>query len=489
MPIPSGDGEGEPWVVLPWQRRLFSAIERPGLQTIACSTSRGNGKTAVASLIARAYLPGGPMHTSRAEVVVVSATHQQAREVVNDLSAWREDGWAIANSPQVARVRVGDCQVRCIAARPQSLHGMRPSLLIADEMAQYQQAPRLYSAMRTSLGKRPGARLLAIGTRPEAGSGHVFDKLLNGGADMSLVYAASPADEKGGRLGWRRTWVKANPSMSVLPSLEDAIRSEWKDAQGDDEAMASFQALRLNMGVSEIASSILISPTDWQAIEENEKNLPPRSGPLVFGIDAGFSEAFSAICAYWPLTGRMEGLCCFPGIPGLRERARKDQVGGVYTSMVNEGSLLVQEGRRVPSMAVFVNQAIARLGMPDVIVADHFRRPELADALDASSMPRGRPFITRRTRWSESTEDIRRTRGMLLEGRVRVPRQVAWRQAMAETRVVADEGNVRLAVRAQAGRRARARTDLTSAMVMCLAEADRRGVPSERQHGLRLVAV
>ena len=79
---------------------------------------------------------------------------------------------------------------------------------------------------------------------------------------------------------------------------------------------------------------------------------------------------------------------------------------------------------------------------------------------------------------------------MILEKRVSVAKSVAWRYSLAESRVVYDDqGNCRLAVRSQAGRRARARTDLASALVLCLAEADRRGVPEAAGHGLRLVAV
>ena len=61
-----------------------------------------------------------------------------------------------------------------------------------------------------------------------------------------------------------------------------------------------------------------------------------------------------------------------------------------YQNMVTAGDLLVQDGRRVPDLSIFIEQALNRLGTPSVIVADHFRRPELADALDSSPMPRGR---------------------------------------------------------------------------------------------------
>ena len=86
--------------------------------------------------------------------------------------------------------------------------------------------------------------------------------------------------------------------------------------------------------------------------------------------------------------------------PSIQDRSRRDQCpGSTYQNMVTAGDLLVQDGRRVPDLSVFIEQALNRLGTPDVIVADHFRKHELADALDASPMPRGRAFVTRRMRW------------------------------------------------------------------------------------------
>lgn len=475
LPVPSGDGAGKPWKVEPWQRRLFSAVVRPGVQVIAATCARGNGKTAVAALIARAFLPGGPLFASGVEVAVVSATHAQARLVVEDLEAWREPGWLVANSHQMARVKAGGALVRCIAARPQSLHGLRPVLVIADEIAQWQQADRMYAALRTGLGKRPGSRLLAIGTRPEAGSGHVFDKLLRGGADVSLVYAATAEDEKAGRLGWRRTWRKANPSLDVLPSLEEAIRAEWREARGDDQAMARFKALRLNMGTPDTAESLLIDLAAWQRCEVDA--LPPAEGGYALGIDLGSGAAMSAGAAWWPQTGRLEALAVFGGIPDLRERGRADQVGGLYARMAERGELLVQPGRRVPDVGEFLRACLRRWGPPSCIVADRWREQELRDALEAAGVPQC-PFAPRGMGFRDSGQDVRAMRRAVLAGKVSAPRSLLIRNALAEARTARDPaGNEKLAKGSQAGRRQRARDDVAAAVILAVAEGSRRYRP------------
>ena len=487
MPVPSGDNAGESWTVPPWQRRLLAAIVKPGVQVIAATCGRGNGKTAVAALISRAYLPGGPLYEPGAEVLVVSASHPQARLVIDDLEAWREDGWLVANSPQIARVKAGRAQVRAVAANPRTLHGARPSVIVADELTQWQSPERMYAALRTSLGKRPGSRMLCIGTRPMSGSGHVFDRLLSGGAEVVLSYSATTADDEAGRLGQRRTWRKANPSLDVLPSLEASIRAEWLEARDDPQALARFKSLRLNMGVSDTSEAVLLPPEAWERIETH--SLPPRDGPMVLGLDLGGTGAFTAACGFWPSSGRLEALATCGGIPDLIQRGRTDQVGGLYVAMHKAGELLPQAGRRVPDYGQFLGEVLGRWGPPSVIVCDRYREGELRDALDSARMPPGRPVIARGGGWRDGGEDLRRFVRMVMERQVSAPVSLLLRSAIGEARTLADPGgNLKLAKNSQSGRRLRARDDIAAAAILAIAEADRRGVPSERR-GLRLVAV
>ena len=487
MPVPSGDGAGEPWQVVAWQRKILSAVVRPDVQVIAASCGRANGKTALTALISRAFLPGGPLYERGARVVVVSSSHDRAREVVTDLEGWRQPGWLVANSHQVARVKAGGATVRALAANPKTCHGIRASLVVCDELAQWGQPDRLYAALRTSLGKRPGSKLLAVGTRPESGTGHVFDRLLSGDADVSLTYAATEADEKAGRLGWRRTWRRANPSLDVLPSLEATIRREWADAKKDDQALAMFKALRLNMGVSDTSENVLISTEAWARCEVDV--LPPRTGPFVLGVDVGGSGALTAACAFWPASKRLEAFACVGGLPDLLARGRADNVGTLYRDMARRGELTVHEGLRVPDYAAFVGEAVTRWGAPAVICADRYKEAELRDALDAGRMRRGLPLVLRGMGWKNGGEDVRRFRRAVLREWVAAPRSLLIRSALSEARTVTDiAGTPKLAKSTQGGRRGLARDDVAAAMILAIAEADRRGVPGAGR-GVRLVAI
>ena len=87
---------------------------------------------------------------------------------------------------------------------------------------------------------------------------------------------------------------------------------------------SSFRAYDLNQP-QDPAGQLLIEAADWRACEVEE--LPAADGPMVLGVDLSSGYAMSAAAAYWPETGRLQGICAFPSEPGLRERGTFDGVG------------------------------------------------------------------------------------------------------------------------------------------------------------------
>ena len=106
--------------------------------------------------------------------------------------------------------------------------------------------------MRTGLGKTPGSRLIALGTRP-GDDGHWFPRMLNT-APYSQVHAAPPDAPP----FWLRTIRRANLSHDHLPSLAARTQAEKADAAINPDALAGFRALRLNQGVADTVRLVLI---------------------------------------------------------------------------------------------------------------------------------------------------------------------------------------------------------------------------------------
>ena len=268
-----------------------------------------------------------------------------------------------------------------------------------------------------------------------------------------------------------KTWRAANPALTYgLPDIE-TLRAEARLAKRDPAELATFRSLRLNQGTSEVESRMLIDALVWRGVETDE--LPPREGPVAFGVDLGGTAAFSACAAFWPRTGRLEGFVACGTEPALAERALADGVAGVYEAMREAGELIQLGGRVVPVGPLLV-EAVRRYGRPQAIAADRWRAGELEDGVRAAGLALPEP-TWRGQGWKDGTVDVRLFRSAVLDGKVAAPVSLAMRAAFAEARVVADSAaNEKLAKAGEGQHRRRGRDDLAAAIVLAVAEGQRR---------------
>ena len=475
LALVGGDHDGQPFTVLPWQSRFIRGTFRQAGDS-ALSVGRGNGKSALCAAVACAVAdPAGPLHGRRREVVVVASSFAQGRIIFEDslgFLAERYDlsdrsEWRRQDSANVATLehRPSGARIRCLGSDPSRAHGIRPSLVLADEPAQWPSATadKMLAAVRTSLGKTPRSRLIALGTRP-ADPGHWFAAMLSGGAGYSQTHAARPGDPP----FQRRTWARANPSLAHLPSLAEQIASEASDARRDPGLLAQFAALRLNAGTPDVETTPLLDAALWLSIE----GAAPMAGPVAWGVDLGTSASQSAVAAYWPATGALAVLAAFPEVPDLHERGRRDGVAGLYGECHRRGELLTL-GRRTVPVDGLLRVALARFGRPSIVAADRWRQGELEDCLEAARIPAA-AFVARGMGYFHGGEDCRAFRRACADGRVTPAPSLLLRSAMAEARTVSDPaGNAKLAKAGAGGRRARARDDAAAAAILAVAVGSR----------------
>lgn len=482
LAISQGAGAGQPFRVLPWQRRFVKGMLRPGVYEAALSVGRGNGKTTLCAAIATAALLG-PLRRPRGEVVIVASSFGQARIAFEHVRAFVGPALArgrtrfrVQDSAQTAAIedRETGCRIRCIGSDPRRAHGLAPVLILADEPAQWppSTADAMRAALATSMGKTDGGRFIALGTRP-ADEGHWFARMLgpDGGAAYRQTHAAAADDPP----FQARTWRKANPSLPIMPALRDKIGAEAKRAAGDAGELASFRALRLNLGEADTAQAMLIDAGLWREIETEPSG--PFGPGSVWGVDLGAGAAFSALAAYDPESGRLDGLALTGDVPSPAERGMADGVGRLYADLAGEGTLLVEPGR-VPSPAALLREGLRRFGRPAAIVADRWREGELRDALQAAGFPAA-ALVTRGMGYRDGGQDVRAFQAACHGGQAFPRRCLLFRAALGEARTLADPaGNRKLAKGNEGGRRFRARDDVAAAAILAVAEgARRRGAP------------
>ena len=469
---------GQRFRVLPWQADFLDALPPSGIA--ALTMARGGGKTAFVSTIAAASI-AGPLRRPGLQTLVVASSFAQGvettfRDVLAYIEPFREaapNDWRVLNSMSTAMAEhlPTGARLRVLGSDSRRMHGARPGLAILDEPAQWAQPDRMYSAILTGMGKVPDAKMLVIGTRADE-EGHFFTRLLDGGADVVRSYAvpadaADPTDEA--------AWRLANPSVDAMPHLLKEIRRQAADAKRDTALLATFKALRCNMGVADIERRLIVEAGTWQAAERMKRG--KRRGRFALGLDLGGTAAATGASAYWPKSGRLETFAVFgSGDLTLAERGRKDAVGDLYERMADRGELILCPGPDVPAEFLLAECA-RRWGHPAAIACDRWREGELRRGLDDAGYPlaalnlRGQGF-------RDGGEDLRLFRREVGRGRVRPGVSLLLRAALAGAVAVVDSaGNEKLATSSAGGRRARHRDDALASAIVAVAEGARRATP------------
>ena len=279
--VPIGQNAGKKLVLMPWQLQFIRGAFAPDIEEAHLSIARSAGKSAtIGALLAATMLPKSPLYIAGGECVCVASSLNQAGICVKYAAGFLRsagielvlrNGWIHNDSVHQAFIahRPTSTRIAALSADPARMHGRGSGLLlIADEPAQHPalRAPKIASALRTSRGKIPGSRFIAIGTKPEAADHWFSNALANPGVGVySQIHAVAP-DTPMVELGKRSTWLEANPSLPFFPALERIITNEFKNAKTPD-LMASFRSLRLNMGESDVSISTLITPEDWLELE------------------------------------------------------------------------------------------------------------------------------------------------------------------------------------------------------------------------------
>ena len=487
LKITQGQNAGNPIKILDWQKDFLERLLRAQTTEIGISMARGGGKTTWLAMIAAAYFIG-PLRRPRGHVFIVASTIQQAMIALEHLMetlSLRDHSHRFRSSFSSHLTGVKDAMlgttVRVLSSRPKSSHGIAPVLILADEPSQWEVNSRdaVYAALRTSLGKIPGSRLVCLGTRPDD-SGHFFSRLLL--KPQSLVYAAPrfreietpdgemeyaeiPLDQ----LGSEELVKAANPALDYFPALRQTIQTEFEDALSEPSLMASYRALRLNQGISDIAQNSVLDSEHVITCEERWTELKEsRKGQYILGLDLGGGTSMTGACGYWPVTGGAELLAAFPADPELQKRGHLDGVGDLYLRMEAEGDLITTPGRTV-DYEFFLKSVIHHLeAKPKVIVCDRYRINELKTTL--MKMKLGNiPIIFRGMGWRDGAEDVRSFRRAALEGKLALPPSTLIRSSFAEARTLSDPaGNEKLAKRSEAGRRRNARDDAVAACILAV---------------------
>ena len=441
-----------------WVKASF----RPNTQISALSVPRGNAKTWLFGWLgACALTPGSPLWREGVEVLGVSASFEQSRVMMNFLRDSLEGNGELYRSLDSGqRLALTHTQtntkMRILSSSGKRAMGLSQfHTILADEPGAWEArgGHLMWDALRTSLGKLPQQRLLLIGTRAPAEPDGWWPGLLDGGSGTGTHVEVLTAPDDQAWDSWS-TIRKVNPLIMANENLRKTILRERDDARRNPSMRPAFEAYRLNRQI-DVHRDVLVPADTWRRVEA--RDVPPREGRPILGLDLGSERSWSAAWSLWP-NGRSECYALCPGIPDLEAREKQDGMPrGLYRRLHDDGVLLVDEGLRVSRPETLINHLLGIGINPVKVLCDRFLIGALHDAVD------GKWNISPRvTRWSEATEDITAFRKLAEDGPLSIApecRALA-RVSLSQASVKSDDGG---SCRIEKKRHGRSRDDVAVA--------------------------
>ena len=262
---------------------------------------RGNGKNGFISGVAW-YLTTMYHGVPGYNVDIIANSEDQAKTSFEDIYQMLEDTWAKSkkffykSKEEIVSLRTRS-YIKFNTSNARTKDGKRSACLIFDEIHEYQNSDTI-KVFRSGFGKRKHSRTFYITTDGYVRDGVLDDRLriahdvLNGEIKNSrlcpLIYKLD--DEK--EADNKELWVKANPSMPYLPTLQLEIEQNFIDKDYDPTVASDLYTKRFNLpkGNAEIAV------TDYSKVKATSRELPKLDGwACTVGLDYAELSDWAAV--------------------------------------------------------------------------------------------------------------------------------------------------------------------------------------------------
>ncbi|WP_319524663.1 terminase TerL endonuclease subunit [uncultured Desulfosarcina sp.] len=341
LPITSGVHAGKPFRLRPWQKKIVRAIYRTRrkkriVRTALITMPRKNGKSALAAALALCHLLG-PESEQRGQCYSAAADREQAAIIFREMEAiilavpeFEERCHIQSFYKMITDYQTGSVY-RAMSADGRKAHGLSPSFMIYDELAQAKDR-ELYDNLTTGTGARAEPLMVVISTQ-SPDPHHIMSELVDYAIDLEngtlppdpsffgCVYAAlDDAD------AWdEKTWKACNPALGDFRSLPE-MRQFAEQAKRIPTKEATFRNLYLNQRVD--AEARFISSNDYDACV---REIPDLAGRACYGgLDLSSTQDLTAFVLCFPPQTEDEPFFVLPfaWVPAesIRRRAKEDRV-------------------------------------------------------------------------------------------------------------------------------------------------------------------
>ena len=384
--VTCGTLSGQKFKLRPWQLEIVNAwyatadgrrIVRTGLLSVA----RKNGKTGLLAALALCHLLG-PEQEPRGQIVVGATDRDQSGLVFDEVVAYINDNAFFSATCNIQRHSKiiehlpSGSKFRALSSDAKKAHGLSPSVVILDELAQWGVGPgrHLYDALTTAQGARRDPLVLIIGTQSaddlslmsqlvdyckNVNAGTIDDPTFSGFV-FEIPADADVFDEK--------NWPLANPALDDFRDLQD-MRMLAERAGHMPTLEATFRNLFCNQRID--AEERWIGRESWESCNAEAE----LAGPCFGALDLGSVRDLTAFALFWPDSGALLVWAWCPA-DALREREEHDRVP--YSVWAQRGFIEPTPGRATDKRRVALRLAeLCAQYQPEAIAFDLWGITEL----------------------------------------------------------------------------------------------------------------
>jgi len=282
--VPRGAGAGKKLAVRPWQLAMISGAypndpnETPPSKFNVFVLPRGNGKSGIIAAVALWHVFS---FGEGARVLIVAQNDRSATRLLRTAARMVELSPELSERAQVYKDRIEypatDSAIVAVASEQTAIEGEDVTLGVVDEIGFTSRD--VYEAVTYSM-KRPGARLIAIGTpsTPKWVDRSPLNDLVlaarSGDETINLVEYGAPDDAD---ITDPEVWESANPALGDLLDPDDV-----KAMLPPKTREAEFRRARLGQWVQQSGESYMPAKV-WQERGRDVK-IPPGT-PVVLALD------------------------------------------------------------------------------------------------------------------------------------------------------------------------------------------------------------
>ena len=364
LKIPTGEGQGSPFLLQPFQKRFIrEVVDNPHKTRIAIlSVGRKAGKTTLIAALVLAHMVG-PLRQGRKNLSLYSAalSKDQASLVFNQIRAMVNHSDVLRNLIRVSNnmrraVHIDKnyaIQYEALSSDVATKFGLIPNMAIFDELGQERKDHNdLYDTIRTGGISDPNFCQYVISTQAPTDAALLsllIDKNKDNPRAVIHVYGAPqdiPEEEVLTLDTFRKYHIGAGWNIR-----DEEILDEINLASHSPSNLVNFKNLYLNMRIDTRASAF--DPRDWAAcaLPGKEKIQIPTDAPLYLGLDPSRTGDLTALVAVFDYDNKP---CIYPffWIPGknLAQRYKDEKID--YEAIASAGWCELSEQRTIDFAAV-----------------------------------------------------------------------------------------------------------------------------------------